>query len=73
MIYDTHIAQSSKKQDEPNIYTIMKTMCHASYHHNDVLATHALGHMMHGATLLVPMKQRVLSKQSKDRNISGHK
>ena len=25
------------------------------------------------ATLLVPMNQRVLNKQSKERNISGHK
>ena len=27
----------------------------------------------HENTLLVPMNQRVLNKQSKERNISGHK
>ena len=51
----------------------MKTMCPPGYHHNGFVATHALGHMMYGSTLLVPMNQRVLNKQSKERNISGHK
>ena len=50
----------------------MKTMCPPGYHHNGFVATHALGHMMYGSTLLVPMNQRVLNKQSKERNISGH-
>ena len=26
----------------------MKTMCPTGYHHNDFVATHALGHMMYG-------------------------
>ena len=43
------------------------------YHHNVFVATHALGHMMYGYTLLVPMSQRVLSKLSKEFDISGHK
>ena len=43
------------------------------YHHNGFVATHALGHIMYGYTLLVPMNQRVLNKLSKERNISGHK
>ena len=51
----------------------MKTMCPPGYHHNGFVATHALGHMMYGYTLLVPMYQRVLNKPSKERNISGHK
>ena len=42
-------------------------------HHSSFVATHALGHMMYGYTLLVPMTHRVLNKQSKERNISGHK
>ena len=50
----------------------MKTMCPPGYHHNGFVATHALGHMMYGSTLLVPMNQRVLNKQSKEHNISGH-
>ena len=29
------------------IYAVMKTMCPPSYHHNDFVATRALGHMMH--------------------------
>ena len=73
MIHDTQSAQISHKQDERNIYVIMKIMCPPGYHHNGFVATHALGHMMYGYTLLVPMNQRVLNKQSKERNISGHK
>ena len=73
MIHDTQSAQISQKQDERNIYVIMKTMCPPGYHNNGFVATHALGHMMYGSTLLVPMNQRVLNKQSKERNISGHK
>ena len=29
------------------IYAIMKTMCPPGYHHNDFVATHALGHHVH--------------------------
>ena len=43
------------------------------YHHNGFVATHALGHIMYGYTLLVPLNQRVLNKLSKKLNISGHK
>ena len=50
------------------------TMCSPGYrHHNDIAATHALGHMMHGYTLLVHMNQSMLNKLSKEHNISGHK
>ena len=73
MIHDTQSAQISQKQDERNIYVIMKTMRLPGYHHNGFVTTYALGHMMYGYTLLVPMNQRALSKQSKERNISGHK
>ena len=55
MIHDTQSAQISQKQDERNIYAIMKTMCPPGYHHNGFVATHALGHMIYGYTLLVPM------------------
>ena len=34
-----------QKQDERNIYVIMKTMCTSGYHHNGFVATHAFGHM----------------------------
>ena len=44
MIHDTQSAQISQKQDERNIYVIMKTMCPPGYHHNGFVATHALGH-----------------------------
>ena len=50
----------------------LKTMCPPGYHHNGFMATHALGHMMYGYTLLVPVNQRVLNTLSKERNISGH-
>ena len=33
----------------------MKTICPPSHHHNGFVATHALGHMLCGYTLLVPM------------------
>ena len=32
-------------------------MCPTAYHHNGIVETHALGHMMYGYTLLVPMNQ----------------
>ena len=73
MIHDTQCAQISHKQDERNINVIMKTTCPPGYHQNSFVATHALGHMMYGYTLLVPMNQRVLNNQSKELNISGHK
>ena len=41
MIHDTQSAQISHKQDERNIYVIMKTMCPPDYHHNGFVATHA--------------------------------
>ena len=44
----------------------MKTMCLPGYHLNGFVETHALGHMMYGYTLLVPMSQRVLNKQIKE-------
>ena len=43
------------------------------YRHNGFVATDALGHMIYGYTLLVPMNQGVLSKLSKEYSISGHK
>ena len=42
VIHDTQSAQISQKQDERNIYLIMKTMCPPGYHHNGFVATHAL-------------------------------
>ena len=66
MIDDTQSAQISQKQDERNIYVIMKTMYRPGYHHNGFVATHALGRMMYGYTLLLPMNQRVLNKLSKE-------
>ena len=34
---------------------IMKTMCPSGNHHNDLVAANALGQMMYGYTLLIPM------------------
>ena len=64
MIQDTQSAEISQKQDGCNIYVIMKTICPPRYHHNVFIATPALGHMMYGYTLLVPMNQKVLKKLS---------
>ena len=47
-------------------------MCSPGYNHNGFVATHTLRYMMYGYTFLVPINQRVLKKQSKERNISGH-
>ena len=70
----THsVIKSHKRKMSVYIYVIMKTMCPLSYHHNGFVATHALGPLMYGSTLLVPMNQRMLNKQSKERNISCHK
>ena len=73
MIHDTQSAQISQMEDERNIYAIMKTMCPLGYHHNGFVATPALGHMMYGYTLLVPINQKVLKKLSKEHDLSGHK
>ena len=48
-------------------------MCPPGYHHNGFVATHALGHMLYGYTLLVTMNQRVLYKLSKEHHVNGHK
>ena len=50
----------------------MKTMCPPGYHDNGFVATHALGHMIYSYTLLIPMNQRVLNKQSKESNSLVH-
>ena len=73
MIHDTQSAQISQKQNEHNIYAIMKTMCPPSYQQNGIVTTHAVGHMTCGNTLLVPMNQRVVKKLKKERNISDDK
>ena len=49
MIRDTQSDQISQKQDGRNIYVIMKTVCPPGYHDSGFVATHALGHMMHGS------------------------
>ena len=43
----------------------MKIICPPGYHHNGFMATPALGHMMYGYALQVPMAQRVFNKLSK--------
>ena len=73
VILHTQSSQISNKQDERNTYALMKTTFSPGYHRNSFVAIHALGHMMYGYTLLLPRKRRVLNKQSKERNISGHK
>ena len=59
MIHDTQSVQISQKQDGHNIYVTMKTMCHPGHHCNGFVATHTLGHMMYGYTLLAPMNQNI--------------
>ena len=49
----------------------MKTILPPAYHHDGFVGTHALRHMTYVYTLLVPMNQRVLNKQSKECNISA--
>ena len=51
----------------------MKTMCPPDCQHNGFVATHALGHMIYGYTLLVPVNQRVLNKLTNEHNIYDHK
>ena len=64
------------------IYTYIHIYIYICNHENNVpsqlspqwfVATHALGHMMYGYTLLVPMNQRALKKLSKEHNIGGLK
>ena len=54
-------------------YTLMKAMFPPGYHQNDFVATHSLGKIMYGYTLLVPINQRVVNKLSNELYISGHK
>ena len=51
----------------------MKTMFPPGFHDNGFLAIHALVYMMYGYTLMVLMNERVLNKQSKERDISDQK
>ena len=46
---DTQSAQISQKQDEGNLYAIMKTMCPPGCH-SGFVASHALGQMICGCT-----------------------
>ena len=62
-----------READERNIRAIMKSMCPSSNHRSGFVATLAVGHMKYVYTLLVPMNQRVLNKQSKERNVSDAK
>ena len=55
MIRDQKSAQITQKQDGHNIHAIMKTMCGPGDHRKCFLETHALGRMMYGYTLLLPM------------------
>ena len=58
MIRDAQSAQISQKQDECNLYAIMKTVRppgYHHYHHNCFLATHALGHIMYGYKIYIPV------------------
>ena len=60
MIHDTQSAQISQKQDERNVYEIMKTMCPPSYHHNGFVATHAGSLMTTYITLLALLVEHFL-------------
>ena len=66
IIHNTQSALISQKQNEHNIYVIMKTMCPPGYHHNGFVASHALEQMIYDYTLLVPMNHRVLNKLSNE-------
>ena len=73
MIHNTQSAKQSVQMSQGgrNIHVIMKTMCPPGHHHNDFVATHALGHMMQSYTLLLPMNQRLLNRPSKECNCTS--
>ena len=50
MIHDTHSTQIQQKQNEHNIYVIMKIMCPPGYHLTDFVEAHAIGHMKYAGT-----------------------
>ena len=58
---DTQNPQISQKQDGSNIYVIMVTMSHSSYHPNGFVATDVFEKMVFDYILLVIIKQRVLN------------
>ena len=45
MIHDTQSAQILQKQNERNIYAIMKAISPPGYHHSGFVATHARRHI----------------------------
>ena len=45
----------------------MKTMCSPKYYHNDLAATHGLGHMMYGYVNRTPYAQVHEMPQSPER------
>ena len=55
------------------MYVIMKTICPSGYYHNSFVATHAPGLQHLRLYVAGTNKARVLKKQNKKRNISGHK
>ena len=65
MIHDTQSAKILHKENGCNIYVIMKTMCSSGYQYNGFMASHALGEIMHGYAMLVPMNKRFLNKQER--------
>ena len=63
MILNTQTAQISQKQDGRNVSVIMKTILPPGYHRDGFVASHVLGHLMYGYTLLVPMNAPVVRLQ----------
>ena len=47
-------------------------MCPPGYQHNGFVANHALGQMIYGSTVLVPMNKKLLKKLRKEHKISDH-
>ena len=66
----THDAECSnlKKQDERNIYEILKTMCPPGYHHNSCIWAHNVA--LHIACTNEPKSPQ---KAKKECNISDYK
>ena len=62
LLHFLHVMSAFFSYQEPSQlspqWLFFLTMCPPSYHHSGFVATHALGHMMYGYILLVPVNQK---------------
>ena len=64
VIHETQSVQILQMQDGRNIYAIIKLMYPPGYHHNDFMATHALGHTMYGSLRFITIQYGIFQNKA---------